>query len=92
LSILSIDRYIDYLIYQGAITSELFLEFVRRKVLSYYTPYPGPRSVIVLDNISIYKSVQLQKLCKKQGVLLKFLLLYLPDYNLIEATFKNLKE
>ena len=92
LPVLSEEGYMDYLIHQGAINSELFIEFVREKVLPHCTPYPGPRSVIVLDNASIHKSIQLQELCEEQGVLLKFLPPYSPDYNPIEATFKDLKE
>src|SRR5438045_3594319 len=40
LPVLSEDGYMDYLIHQGAITSELFIEFVREKVLPHCTPYP----------------------------------------------------
>jgi transposase len=53
--------------------------------------YPGPRSVLILDNISIYKSEQLRKLCKQYSIELRFLLLYLPDFNPIEAIFKDIK-
>ena len=56
-----------------------------------YTPYPGPRSIIVLDNASIHKSVRLQELCEHSGVILEFLPPYLPDFNPIEAIFKDLK-
>jgi transposase len=31
-------------------------------------------------------------MCKEKGVLLKFLPLYSPNFNPIEATFKDLKE
>src|SRR5438045_8507297 len=62
------------------------------KGLPHCTPYPGPCSVIILDNASIHKNIQLQELCEEQGVLLKFLPPYSPDYNPIEATFKDLKE
>jgi transposase len=47
--------------------------------------------VLVLDNASIYRSVKLRQMCEGRGVLLKFLLLYSLDFNLIEATFKDLK-
>ena len=60
-------------------------------MLPYYTPYPRPQSILILDNASIYKLAQLRNLYKEHGVLLIFLPLYLPDYNLIKATFKDLK-
>jgi len=60
-------------------------------VLPYYLLYLGPRSVLILNNASIYKSAQLQELCKQHSVKLKFLPLYSPDYNPIKATFNNIK-
>jgi transposase len=47
--------------------------------------------VLILDNASIYKSAELRLMCEERGVLLKFLLLYSLDFNLIENTFKDLK-
>ena len=55
------------------------------------TPYPGPRLIIILDNASIHKLARLQKLCEQVGVVLEFLPPYSPDFNPIEATFKDLK-
>jgi transposase len=83
--------YLDWIIFQGSITSELFLEFVQERVLLHCSAYPGPCSVIILDNASIYKSVELCYMCEEREVLLKFLLLYLLDINPIKATFKDLK-
>jgi len=60
-------------------------------VLPYYLLYLKPRLVLILNNILIYKSAQLRKLYKQYSIKLKFLLLYLPDYNLIKATFNNIK-
>jgi len=60
-------------------------------VLLNCTPYLRPRSIIILDNASIHKLARLQELYKRAGVILKFLLLYSPDFNPIEATFKDLK-
>ena len=88
---LTIDGYLDYIIHQGAITADLFMEFVEERVLPYCSPYPGPRSVLILDNASIHKNPRLRQLCDEAGVLLKFLPPYSPDYNPIEATFKDLK-
>jgi transposase len=88
---LSIDGYLDYIIHQGAITADIFVEFVEEMVLPHCSPYPGPRSVLILDNASIHKDPRLQHLCDEAGVILKFLPPYSPDYNPIEATFGDLK-
>jgi transposase len=78
-------------VYQGAITKEIFLDFVEQKVLPHCNPRPSLRSVLVLDNASIYKSLRLKELCDIYGIALEFLLPYSPDFNPIEATFHNLK-
>jgi transposase len=88
---LTVDGYIEWVIFQGSITADLYLEFVVERVLPHCTPYPGPRSVIIMDNASIHKDPRLQQACNKAGVLLKFFPPYSPDYNPIEATFKDLK-
>jgi len=88
---LSLKGYIDHIIFQGAFISELFKAFIEHKVLPNCTPYPGPRSIIILDNASIHKLKRLQELCDQVGIILKFLPPYLPDLNPIKATFKDLK-
>src|SRR5436190_2910519 len=83
--------YLDWVIFQGRINKEIFLTFVHEKVLPYCNPWPGPCSIIVLDNASIHKDQELQDMCNAAGVKLHFLLPYSPDFNPIELTFKDLK-
>ena len=85
------DGYLSYLITQGSITAEAFETFVEEQVLPHSSPYPGARSVLIFDNASIHKSEQLRELCELYGVLLRFLPPYSPDFNPIEATFKDIK-
>ena len=47
--------------------------------------------IIILNNAFIYKSARLQKLYKQASIILKFLPLYSPDFNLIKVIFKDLK-
>ena len=49
------------------------------------------RSVLVLDNVNSHLSEDLATMCKEAGVRLKYLPLYLSDYNLIEESFSALK-
>ena len=85
------DGYLDWVIFQGGINKEIFLTFVCEKVLPYCNPWPGPCSIIILDNASIHRDQELQDMCNAAGVKLHFLLPYSPDFNPIELTFKDLK-
>lgn len=52
----TIDGYIAWEILQASFTTELFNEFIINRVLPLCTPYPGPRSVLVMDNARIHHS------------------------------------
>ncbi|KIK35733.1 hypothetical protein CY34DRAFT_53568, partial [Suillus luteus UH-Slu-Lm8-n1] len=56
LPILTLDGIITYDIIEGPVTSERFIQFFREHVLPLTNPYPGPRSVLVLDNCRIHHS------------------------------------
>ena len=64
---------------------------MEHQVLLYYTLYPGPRLIIILNNILIHKLARLQELCDYSSIILEFLPPYLPNFNPIKATFKDLK-
>jgi DDE superfamily endonuclease len=49
-------------IYQGSYTTELFNAFIEHQILPICTPWPGPRSIIVMDNASIHGSTVVQEL------------------------------
>ena len=57
LPVYSAEGFLAWDIIQGSWTKETFIEFVRIKVLPLCTPYPGPRSVLVLDNAPIHHCV-----------------------------------
>jgi len=50
--------YMDWMVHQGAITAELFIELLQERVLPNCTPYPGPRSILIMDNASIHKNIR----------------------------------
>jgi hypothetical protein len=60
-------------------------------VLARSSPYPGPRSVVVMDNASVHARATLQALCDICGVVLLFLPAYSPDYNPIEQLWNLMK-
>jgi hypothetical protein len=51
---MTVDGYIACNIYRGGVTSERFREFVETDVLPLCTPFPGPRSIIIMDNAAIH--------------------------------------
>jgi transposase len=53
--------------------------------------YLGPCSVLVIDNHSTHYLEELQELYDVHSIVLLYLLLYSPDYNLIKQSFTALK-
>lgn len=88
---MTVDGYLSYCVFQGAITSEILEDFLQNSVLPHCNPHPAPRSVLVLDNASIHRSARVRELCEAAGVVVEYLPPYSPDYNLIEKSFKQLK-
>lgn len=43
--------------------------------------FPGPYSVLVLDNVSIHKGQHLLDICNAKGVRVEYLPPYSPDLN-----------
>ena len=54
-------------------------------------PFPGLRSVLILDNVNSHLSEDLATMCEEAGVRLEYLPPYSPDYNPIEESFSALK-
>ena len=50
--------------------------------------FPGPYSILVLDNVSIHKGQYLLDICNTKGVRVEFLPPYSPDLNPV-CKFKN---
>nr|GAT52207.1 TPR domain protein [Mycena chlorophos] len=54
-------------------------------------PYPGPRSVLVMDNCRIHHVEEVEAICDERGIKLVYLPPYSPDYNPIEQSFSFIK-
>ena len=94
LSAFTLEGYIVWTIHHDSITQEIFNDFVRYYVLPLTTStiYEGKNSVLILNNVSTHKSVELQEMCTEVGVELIFLSSYSSDYNSIEISFAILKK
>ncbi|KAJ8108217.1 hypothetical protein OPT61_g8328 [Boeremia exigua] len=84
---MTVEGYLTFVMFQGAITGEIFESFLLR-VLKLLTP---GYHVVVVDNASIHLSQRVRDLCADFGVFLEYLPPYSPDYNPIEKSFKHLK-
>ncbi len=55
------------------------------------SPFPGPNSVIIMDNASFHRSHIVRHLCALYGVKLIYLPPYSPHLNVVEHLFNALK-
>ena len=71
----------------GNVTGELFLQIFVRDVLPICQPWPGKRSVVVLDNAAVHMKYLIDAECAAKGVIAIYLPPYSFDYNPIELVF-----
>ncbi|KNF03100.1 hypothetical protein PSTG_03684 [Puccinia striiformis f. sp. tritici PST-78] len=67
---------------------EFFLEDV---LIPLMNPFPGPNSVLVMDNAPVHHNGRIADICDAANVLLVYLPPYSPDLNPIEKVFSVLK-
>jgi len=86
------DGIITYNIIPGSVTSACFVKFLRELVIPLTNPYPGPQSVLILDNCSIHHSEEVRALVEDEAQCkLIFLPPYLPDLNPLKQGFSSIK-
>jgi hypothetical protein len=56
LPLYTMDGYIDWDIIKGSYNTEEFNEFVKSHVILHTNPWPGDRSVIIMDNCGIHRN------------------------------------
>ena len=54
-------------------------------------PFPGDRSVVVLDNASVHWDDRVRRLIEREGAILLYLPAYSYDFNPIEMAFNEAK-
>lgn len=77
-------------VFQGFTDAASFLEFMEQ-LLPHCNPFPGKRSVIIMDNASFHRGPEIETACARVGVKLVYLPPYSPDLNPIEEFFAELK-
>ena len=73
---------------EGALDRDAFDTFVIEALV----PFLRPGDVVVLDNLSVHKSMRAQQAIAARGARLVFLPAYSPDLNPIEQAFAKLKQ
>lgn len=103
---LSLDGILAVDIIEGSFTTTKFARFIDG-LLDQMNPYPGPNSVIIMDNCRIHKSEVILDMIRERygfdlvsseqylydysGMRYEFLPPYSPDYNPIELAFSTVK-
>lgn len=93
IAIMSTEGVEDIYIYDGNVTGEIFLDFVRKCLLPLLMPFNGhnPKSIVILDNASVHKGERILETINGVGALMRFLPAYSPDLNPIEEMFAEVK-
>jgi transposase len=88
---ITVDGFIATSIVEGSFTMRTFEQFIFYDVLPSMNPFPGPRSVLILDNCRIHKSQLLYRIARWSGIRVIFLPPYSPDLSPIEEAFAVFK-
>jgi transposase len=88
---LTVSGVLDLLVYRGHTNTEGFLHWLENGVLPKMNQFPGPNSILVMDNASWHRDLRVPALCTRFKILLIYLPPYSPDYNPIEAYFGDCK-
>lgn len=78
-------------VFQGATDANVFEDFIEQ-LLQHCNRWPGPKSVLIMDNASFHRTENIQRMCFDSGVKLIYLPPYSPDLNPIEEFFSELKQ
>lgn len=93
LPVYMIEGYITSITFLGTLTGDMFEEFIIDQLLPLCNPYPGPRSVIFMDNASVhhYSETRIIEACRRRNVWIRWLPPYSPDFHPVEESFSDLK-
>lgn len=80
-----------YEVFHGAVNAERLIRYLLRDLLPFMNVYPGPRSILILDNCSIHHSSMMQMFRYYSGSLVIYLPPYCPFLNLVEYYFNGIK-
>ena len=92
LGILTLDGMIDCSVTSvKGVKAELFLELIYHHLLPHLRPYPGPNSIVIMDNASIHHDPRVRQMIEAKGSRLVYLPPYANNLNPIEEAFSKAK-
>ena len=71
--------------------NHVFMDTLENSILPIMNPFPGIRSVLVLDNASVHLRHAITHICQMQNIFVLFLPPYSYDFNPIEQAFHAAK-
>ena len=80
-----------YALIEGTGTAHKLFEYFITSLMHVMNPYPGNRSVLILDNASIHHYTPFKRVAAFVGIRLVYLPPYSPHLNIIELFFNALK-
>jgi transposase len=72
----------------GAADTAAFVTYIEQVLC----PTLKPRDIVVMDNLSVHKSPEVERLVRSAGAEVKFLPAYSPDLNPIEKMWSKIKQ
>ena len=89
---MSIDGIMGYSITNASgVNAPKFIDMLGQAILPLLNPFPGPRSVVVMDNAIIHHNPWVRAMIEATGAILVFLRPYSYDLNPIELAFSKVK-
>lgn len=92
LGVLNINGVVDYCITNAkGVKADMFVEMVTLHIVPHCCEYPGPNSIVVMDNAEVHRDPRVRLLIEATGARLFYLPAYANNLNPIEEAFAKLK-
>ena len=91
LAALDVNGFIAWYSTKGTFNRQAFHSAFVSKIVPLLTPWPLPRSIVIIDNAKIHQYVELHQAVESRGAVLIWLPPYSPQLNPIEYAFSLLK-
>ena len=70
ITVMCTEGVVDYSLTTGTVNADNFFDFVRGQLIPNMQPFPGDRSVLVMENCSVHHAQEMKDLLRDAGILL----------------------